>query len=122
MHGIAISSDAPRKTTWPKGADSRELLFADRNMRAVLRGDRPWPDRVLFVEGGTDFLTASPQMPTIGVSAGAAAALRLVRPPPTTRLYVGTDPDHVGDVYAKQIADALSPNITRRVPLHRLPG
>lgn len=120
MHGIAIDVDAPTKTRWPKGASSRELLFADRSTRSWLSGKSAPPDRLLIVEGATDYLTAAPQMPTLGYFSGSAAALRTVPITSGTRVYCGVDADEKGDMYENEIANALAPHPVRRIPLQRL--
>lgn len=120
LHGLAIDDSAPRKTTWPVGSGARELLFASAALRRWMRGEAPAPERLLVVEGATDYLSAADQMPTIGATSGGFVALRLLEIPKTTRVYVGTDPDAAGRVYAQQIADALAPHPARLLPLHRM--
>jgi hypothetical protein len=120
MHGVAVDSGVDRKTTWPLAASARELLFASAGLRRWMRGEASAPERLLVVEGATDYLSAADQLPTIGATSGGFTALRLLDIPKTTRVYIGTDPDKAGRVYAQQIADALAPHPVRLLPLHRM--
>lgn len=122
IHGVSIG-DAPRKTQWPAGVESRELLFATPATREWLRGNAPAPARVLVVEGATDFLSSVTRLDdcaVIGVSSGAAKALYLAPKTKGQRWYVGTDPDTSGDKYAKEVADAIFPTPVYPIPLRKL--
>lgn len=113
IHGIAVDSDVEHKTCWPSGASSRELLFAAPRVRAWLSGSAPPPSDVVVVEGATDFLTATVQLPecaVIGITSGSATALRLVPRSSGQRWYVATDPDEAGEKYKRQVAQALFPS------------
>lgn len=113
------------KTRWPRGYDSAGLVFADPvAARALLRhSETVQPPRdLLIVEGLTDYLwaaqSAGPDLGVIGVASGSADALRLVRVPRSTSIIIGTHADAAGDRYAQAIADALSPRLCQRIPLH----
>ena len=118
MHGVAISDAAPQKTCWPRGASSRELLFADRHARAWLRGEGARPRRVLFVEGATDYLSASTRVEkdtlVFGVFSGAFRALRLQKWDGIDCVIL-TDADAAGDRYATLIAKGVAPQPCLRV-------
>lgn len=120
MHGMAIQAGPESKTRWPKGASSRELLFAAPQMRQWLRGCAPCPGRLLLVEGAPDFLTTAPLMPTIGFTSGFEEALRLVRVDSGTEVVVGTHLDEAGRRYQDRIANILAPHPVRVLPLERL--
>ena len=125
MHGRAIVDAVERKVTWPKGYDSGGLLFADpRYARRMLRNECTDADRLLIVEGFTDYLWATQTAPAkcavIGIASGSAGALLLPTWPKGLNIYIGTDPDPTGDEYAVKVAAALSPHICRRLPLHSL--
>lgn len=111
------------KTRWPRGHDASGLLFADPvSGRPLLRGIGDGPRDVVIVEGLTDYLwaaqEASPDLAVLGVASGSASALRLVSFPPHARITIGTHADPAGDAYAQSIADALSPRLCHRIPLH----
>lgn len=111
LHGVAVG-EAPHKTTWPRGAESRELLFAAPSTRAWLRGVGSAPREVLVVEGATDFLSAVvelPDMAVLGITSGAASALALVPKVRGQRWYVATDPDTAGRKYAEKVAEYVFP-------------
>ena len=120
MHGRSIEDG---KTIWPKGAASRELLFATPPTRAWMCGSAPPPSDIVIVEGLTDYLTWSstqPQ-PAIGVYAGAAAALATTPFTRRTKVWIGTDDDAVGDKYAEEVADVLSGTaVVRRMPMRQV--
>jgi len=121
MHGIAIDT-APRKTTWPKGGQHGGLLFASASTRRWLSGQAPAPQRVVVVEGATDYLTASTELPDcaiLGIASGSPPALSTVPKEKGQRWYVATDPDAAGRRYAKQIAEALYPTPVRPFPMVR---
>lgn len=123
MQGLAVEEAAPRSKMWPKGAESRELLFADRKVRSWLAGSAPPPKQLLVVEGVPDYLTATcvlEDIYVIGVSAGCARALRLVTLSTSTDVYVGTHADVAGRRYEAEVVDALWPQLVRPLPLERL--
>ena len=124
MHGRAVSADVPSKTRWPKGASAGGLLFAGPQVRAWLRTGEGCPPELVVVEGLTDYLTWSaevPEAPCVGIASGSVDALRLWRVARASKVYVATDADDVGDHYAEGIADALADQVAvRRVPLARL--
>jgi hypothetical protein len=126
VHARALSSEAPRKSTWPRGVDCSGLLFADPVLaRGMLRGERvPSLQGVLICEGITDYLTAASQrlsgIGVLGIESGSAQALRVVPWPDGVRIYVATDPDAAGDRYSDAIAAALGTRIARPLPLRRL--
>lgn len=117
MHGVAVDKAAPAKTTWPKGASARELLFAPRSAREWLAGRAPPPKRALFVEGATDYLSAvtrtNPDTFVFGVFSGAFKALKLARWDDID-IVILTDADPAGDRYATLIASAVAPQPVRR--------
>lgn len=122
MQGRAVLPNAPTKTRWPSGAAARELLFATPAARRALAG---WenPEYLLIVEGLTDFLTQAsimPTVPVVGVTEGAAAALRTTRLCATTKILIGTHVDGKGVKYERDVADAMPMRIIRKAPLERL--
>jgi hypothetical protein len=123
VHGISpLPEVAPHKTMWPRGYESRELLFAGPKTRAWLGGAGPAPAEVVVVEGATDFLTASvvfPRTTILGITSGSAAALGMVPKVRGQRWYVATDPDTAGQRYATAIAEALFPFPVYPFPLGR---
>lgn len=108
LHARAIGP-APSKTRWPVGVDCRGLLFVAPSARPWLRGGEA-PDRVLVVEGFTDFLTACTQglgIAVLGIESGSAEAFATLPWKSGCRVIVATDPDKAGDGYARRIVDAL---------------
>lgn len=118
LHGLAVDDEAPRKTTWPKGAEARELLFADDKAVAWMQGKGPEPGRLLVAEGGTDYLSAAaraaPDTYVLAVCSGSARALALLPSLQSATVVVATDNDETGDRYAREVAQALQP-----YPVHR---
>ena len=110
-----IIAEPARKTTWPKGCQAGELLFADTLGHALLKGQRPdGIDKVLIVEGLTDLMRATHavacgQMPVavVGGTSGSWRALERVKWPHDLSFYVATDPDPTGHKYAQEIIDAI---------------
>ena len=119
---VRLPPDPKKKTAWPYGYDASGLLFSDPvAARPLLRGESA-PDDLLIAEGLTDFLSAAQEADrsfgVLGVASGSASALRLVSIPPSTTVVVGTHDDKAGDRYHQEVADALSPRLVRRIPLH----
>ncbi len=121
LHGIAVEA-APHKTTWPLGAESRELLFAAPKTRAWLQGKAKAPRDVIVVEGASDFLTANVVFEgdaVLGITSGGASALSLVPRVRGQRWYVATDPDEAGRMYARKVAEAVYPHPVYPFPMER---
>ena len=119
MHGHGV--DSAHKTAWPMGPWPCELLMLDpRWARPWLQGTADAPDVLLLAEGLTDYLTASTQLPTIGLASGSIKALKLMSIPRTTKVFSAMDPDGRGARYDEEIADALWPTPVRPLPLRRL--
>lgn len=122
-----VGDDEP-KCRWPRGASATGLLFADpQYARPLLRGRPSEAERVLIVEGLTDYLTACSRLraegartAVIGIASGSAAALRLLRVPEGLPIVVATDYDRAGEVYAELVAEALAPHPVRRFPWRRV--
>lgn len=126
IHGRYLGADSgPPKTIWPRGHDSRGLVFADPGAgRALLRREAA-PARLVIVEGLTDFLWtaqhASSDLGVLGIASGFENALQLLALPDATKVYVGTDHGDkhgTGDRYAQSVVDLLAPHPVRRIPLH----
>jgi len=106
-----------RKTTWPKGYEAAELLFADPGGLALLRGETPENIRgVLVCEGLTDLAAAAmavarERLPlaVLGATSGGFVTLARVRWPDGLRFYDGMDPDPPGRKYAAEARAALHP-------------
>ncbi len=124
MQGRNCTPEPVVKTKWPRGYDARGLLFAEPIGARPLLKRTGMPKELLIVEGLTDFLwaaqSATKDLAVIGVASGSASALALLRLEPFVQVYIATDPDETGDKYAQEIANALSPVLARRVPLHSL--
>lgn len=103
-----------RKSTWPRKVSSQGLLFADPTIaRPWLQGGTP-PERVLIVEGITDFLAAcsvNDGLPILGIESGSHKAFRLMRWADDCRVTFATDNDAAGDGYAKRILEHLPPSV-----------
>lgn len=123
MHGRCVQASPVRKTTWPKEADAAGLLFADRAGRELLRGAGRC-SVVVVTEGMPDFLAAAgqaePGWATLGITSGAADALRLVRWPAGVEVFMAVHRDEAGYQYARAVADAVAPIPVRRLPIHRM--
>lgn len=104
------------KTHAPYNVRGDGLLFADPWLgRWLLRGESV-PERVLVVEGITDYAAVTsqriPGLAVLGGISGSFKALADVRWPTGCVLYLGTDNDTAGDAYA---AEVRVPIETRRV-------
>lgn len=104
--------DSPKRLP-PGGHKASGLVLASPIAIAFLSGRRA-AERVMFVEGESDFLVAATwrlERPTavIGVASGSwspafGAAFR-----PGTEVLIWTDRDRAGDAYADEIARSLAP-------------
>jgi hypothetical protein len=130
LHGLSVAcrERRQRKTTWPRGAESRELLFAAAATRQWLSGQAPPPRLVILCEGATDYLTAAgllgDQAAVLGFVSGSAGALRLVKLvlPPSATVIAIMDPDEQGERYEEQIVNALFPHPIRQTSLREIQG
>jgi hypothetical protein len=131
LHARAVLPDADPKTRWPYGPESKELLLADPNGYAVLRGVPVVGLRaVLVVEGLTGTLNMALRMSTLaaqlgpvavlGATSGGFEALARVAWPVGAEAWVGTDTGDThgtGDKYAAKVNETLAPRgvVVRRV-------
>lgn len=100
---------------WPWRAEARDLLFATGEVRAWLAGRAPCPEELVIVEGVVDFLTAAPEVATLGVASGFEGALERVEIRDETTVYFGTHLDAgAGLHYQKRVTEIL------RRPVRRL--
>lgn len=116
--GWPLPEGAP-KTIWPKGYESRGLLFADRRGLALLRGEGEPLAGVLLAEGLTDTLALalyaarkSEAFAVLGLAAGGASALARVVWPEGLTAFVCTDSDEAGERYADEAAAALPASVS----------
>ena len=111
VHARAISDTDMGKTRWPKGRNAERLLFADPWLGVWLLRGESIPERVIVLEGATDYLHVSslrpPGVAVLGAAAGGFAALADVRWPKGCVVYAGTDDDATGDKYAAVIRAAV---------------
>ena len=114
VHARAIDDELGRakgKTRWPKGCRSSRLLFADPLLGVWLLRGQSIPERVVVVEGLTDYLALCslrlPGWAILGAAAGGFAALAEVRFPPGCDVVAGTDGDAPGEAYAREIVAAV---------------
>jgi hypothetical protein len=94
--------------------DAKGLLFADpAHARPWLQGRAPAPARILVVEGITDFISVAGHslgdLGVLGIESGSAATFACLPLVPGQAVYLATDPDEQGRVYARQIRAALPP-------------
>ena len=114
------------KTRWPAGCASGGLFFADPWCgRKLLRGQAK-PARVVLCEGVTDFCSTAQafhgrtDIAVLGGCEGAWSAIGEVRWPEDVRLFIATDPDQKGDLFARKVAELVAPLPCYRIPLHHL--
>lgn len=119
MHGRATEATERGKTRWPLERRATGLLFADPWIgRPMLRGLSVAVDRIVVVEGITDYLAMSSRRPegvaVLGACSGGFAALGSARLPDVP-VYVATDGDVAGMRYADEVGRALPGRDLRRV-------
>lgn len=129
LHARSAAPSGRDTKRWPKGYESRRLIFASAAGRALLAGDSQIAtelDLVLIAEGLTDFVaaclyalrrrnTAGDRWAVLGVTAGGACAFEDVSWPRSLAGCVITDADPAGDAYASAIRHALPHlRLTRR--------
>ena len=106
------------KTRWPKDCRSTRLLFADPWLALPMLQGESIPQRVIVVEGATDFLALCSVRPPgwaiLGAAAGGFAALADVRWPTGCTIVSGVDDDEAGRAYHRQIVAAVPS--ARRLP------
>jgi hypothetical protein len=119
------TTDGPVKVKEGGGTDvaAGPAVYADPMGRELLRGVTPlgWDGRVIFVEGGPDFLTLATSTSStsttapavVGVWSGAwpatqAGAAFAERLPARARVCLATDANDAGDRYADTIAARLT--------------
>jgi len=121
MHGRATEATERGKTRWPFETRATGLLFADPWIaRPMLRGIDVQVERVVVVEGITDYLALSCRQPSgtavIGACSGGFGALAVARLPGVP-VYIATDGDAAGQRYAAEVERALPGADLRRVVL-----
>jgi DNA primase len=104
--------DSPKRLP-PGGYKASGLVLASPLAVAFLSGLRP-AERVLFVEGESDFLVAATwrlERPTavIGVASGSWTPAFGTAFRPGTEVLIWTDRDRAGDAYADEIIRSLAP-------------
>ena len=130
-----VEGRALPKVLWPKGYESRELLFACPEAQALLRGEpSPGLFSLVVAEGLTDWLTLASwaqhvgagradRVAVIGGTSGAWGALSQAILPADLDVVVAVDEDATGDRYLLEIADALGERPLRRfAPSSLLPA
>jgi hypothetical protein len=108
LHARAVDESTP-KTRWPFDCAADGLLFADARGQALLRGQVGDTDRIVFVEGLTDFVAmasvvrdAGRRHAVWGITSGSAPALTKIRWP-RLPVVVATDSDVAGQRYAAEV-------------------
>jgi Protein of unknown function (DUF3987)/Toprim-like len=123
LHGRAIDAAPRNKTTLPFGRDQgfsfSGLWMMSRAAIAMTREGHP-ADRVLVVEGITDFLravtAAPPDLPIIGGISGSFKRIDEVCAPSSPRFILATDGDDTGDKYAERARMRLPGRVYRARP------
>lgn len=115
-HCTACGARRGRKSTWPLGVGaSEQLVFADRDAQKWLSGEASAPDRVLIVEGATDFMAAVAKqkherikdLAILGIESGSIPALQIMRWKVGGLVILATDPDPAGASYNTKIRAVL---------------
>lgn len=123
VHARAIREDVKGKTRWPKGYAAGWLFLDPWKARPMLEGKDTEVERVVVVEGLTDYLAVAgyarhdTRLAVIGGTAGSWRHLGDARLPTHCTVYIATDNDPTGDKYAAEIASVLAHHDCRRVHL-----
>lgn len=123
VHARAIREDVKGKTRWPRGYAAGWLFLDPWKARPMLEGKPTEVERIIIVEGLTDYLAVSAharhdkRLAVIGGTAGSWRHLGDARLPPRSTVYIATDNDPTGDKYAAEIATVLAHHDCRRVHL-----
>jgi len=130
-NGEHVSFQGRRATDDPKGGKTRNPrgysiapFFADALGLRVLSGDADGIAAALIVEGMTDYLRAAQaasdeglDVAVIGCVEGSFRALANVQSIRRIPIYIGTDADLKGRIYAEQVAQALPGGTLYSIPL-----
>lgn len=123
VHARAITDDVMGKTRWPKGFLAGWLFADPWKARPMLRGEDTEVERVIVVEGLTDYLSVAAyaqgdsKLAVIGGTAGSWRHLGDAPLPRNSTVYIATDNDPTGDKYAAEVASVLATHDCRRVHL-----
>lgn len=123
VHARAIREDTKGKTRWPRGYAAGWLFLDPWKARPMLQGEATEVERIVIVEGLTDYLAVAAharhdtRLAVIGGTAGSWRHLGDARLPPRSTVYIATDNDPTGDKYATEIAAVLAHHDCRRVHL-----
>ena len=123
VHARAIREDAKGKTRWPRGYAAGWLFVDPWKARPMLQGEATEVERIVIVEGLTDYLAVAAharhdtRLAVIGGTAGSWRHLGDARLPPRSTVYIATDNDPTGDRYASEIGAVLAHHDCRRVHL-----
>lgn len=123
VHARAIREDAKGKTRWPRGYAAGWLFVDPWKARPMLQGEATEVERIVVVEGLTDYLAVAAharhdkRLAVIGGTAGSWRHLGDARLPPRSTVYIATDNDPTGDKYASEIGAVLAHHDCRRVHL-----
>lgn len=113
------TGDSPKRLP-PAGRKAAELVLANHQAVAILRGTAKQPQQILFVEGEPDFLTMATRtdFPVFGVLSGAWTQEFAMRIPKGSDVILMTHADDAGERYAQMIAVTLSRKcqVWRRTP------
>ena len=130
IHARAISetNNAP-KTLWPSGFQAGGLFMPNRFAVKMMRNEEQELDGLIFVEGITDFIKVSTEahreglkLAVLGGTSGSFSSVSKLNIPDGIKVYIGTDPDSKGDLYATTIQTQLGSRESFRLPLRNFEG
>lgn len=121
LHARAFSDSSP-KTRWPLGFEAGGLWMANRWGVRLMRGNCDDIKGVLVCEGFTDLMRASccnaAEAMRLAILSGTSGSFRTfgqIHVPKDLPVFIATDPDATGNIYAKRVNDQLTDHHVYRI-------
>lgn len=109
-----------RKTTVPIGYSTKNLVNASRKALEFMRKD-DIPEKIWITEGEMDYLSIAQHGPaTIGIRSGSITNLALLPWREQQTVFIATDNDRQGKLYAERVAENIFPAMAARINLDQI--
>lgn len=121
IYGRSITTAVRPKCRAPIHYTTKNLFFVNKLAWEFLRGQTR-PAAIWIVEGEMDYMSIlqHDDIPVIGIRSGAIEHLMMMPWHITQTVVIGTDNDHAGNKYARQIAERVFPAQPKRLQLQIL--
>ena len=111
-----------RKTSAPIGYSTKNLVNATLSARRFMQ-KLDVPEKIWITEGEMDYLAiAQSGASTIGIRSGSIGAIQMLGWQEHQTVFIATDNDRTGEMYAEKVAENVYPAMAKRVRLDMIGG